>query len=196
MKTVFRWFDRAVYFVMFLCIAGFVAIAFVQVISRFMLNHSLYWSEEMCRYMFVWMVFLASGIGLLHRRHITIDVVPNLVPKSVKKYYNALIDLLIIAFSILIICYGYGFAQRGMRQGSPAMQIPLGYIYYGIVVGGAVMLINCLRAMLGDLFALPVDPEPEEKIEPEMTQEEFNRLLGIETGAAPKTGEKTEEEGN
>ncbi len=195
MKTVFRWFDRAVYFVMFLCIAGFVAIAFVQVVSRFVLNHSLYWSEEMCRYMFVWMVFLGSGIGLLHRRHITIDVVPNLIPKAFKKYYNAAIDLIIIAFSVLVIAYGYGFAERGMRQGSPAMQIPLGYIYYGIVVGGAVMLVNCLRAMLTDLFALPVEPEPEEKIELDMTQEEFNKLLGIEIGGDRKNAEKTAGEG-
>lgn len=182
MKTALRIFDRLVYTVIFLCIAGFVTLSFTQVFFRFVLNNSITWSEEMCRYLFVWMVFLGSGIGLLHRRHITIDIVPNLIPQNAKRFYNALIDLIVIAFTVCLIRYGIVFAQRGMTQNSPAMQIPLGYVYSGIVIGGAVMLVNALRSMLADLFALPVEAEPEPAPEPEMSQEEFNRLLGIDTG--------------
>ena len=179
MKTFFRWFDRSIYALMFLCIAGFVVISFLQVIFRFVLNDSLYWSEEISRYLFVWMVFLGSGVALLHRRHITIDLIPNLIPKKGRKIYNLCIDALVIAFAGFIVFYGYRFAVRGMRQGSPAVQIPLGYIYYGIVVGGVIMIINCLRAALADLLAVPV-AEPEPKVEFEMSREEFNQILGLE----------------
>ncbi len=179
MKTVLRVFDKAVYAVIFLCIAGFVSLAFLQVFCRFVLNDSLTWSEEMCRYLFVWMVFLGTGVGLLHRRHITIDIVPNMIPKAGRKYYNAAIDILILAFTVYLMRYGYIFAMRGMRQGSPAMQLPLGYIYLGIVLGGAVMFVNTIRVMLAEFLAVP-PAEPEEAPQPEMTQEEFNRILGLE----------------
>lgn len=184
MKTVFRAFDKTVQILIFLCIAGFVSIAFAQVVCRYLLNDSLTWSEEMCRYLFVWMVFLGAGIGILHRRHVMIDIVPNLIPQKGKKYYNAAIDILIIVFTCYLIWHGYDFMLRGMRQNSPAMQIPMGYVFSGVVVGGVVMFINSLRAMLSDLFAAPVIDEPEPAPEPEMTQEEFNKLLGIETDSA------------
>ena len=183
MKLVFRVFDRTVQILMFLCIAGFVAAAFAQVVCRFGLNDSLTWSEEFCRYLFVWMVFLGAGIGILHRRHVTIDIVPNLIPEKGKKIYGFAIDLLIAVFSVMLMYYGYRFAEKGMRQNSPAMQIPLGYVYSGVVLGGAVMLINTLRVMAADLFAVPVAAAPEPEPEPEMTQDEFNRLLGIEAKA-------------
>lgn len=180
MKTVFRVFDRGMQFVIFCCIAGFVAISFSQVFCRLILNNSIPWAEELCRYLFVWMVFIGAGIGILHRRHIMIDIIPNMIPAGLKKYYNAAIDVLILVFTGFLIYYGYLFVERGMRQNSPALQLPLGYIYGGIVIGSAVMLINTLRAMLTDIFAVPLVDEPEPAPEPEMTQDEFNKLLGIE----------------
>ncbi len=179
LQPVLKAFDRAVYAMVFLCIAGFVTLAFLQVFCRFVLNDSLTWSEEMCRYLFVWMVFLGAGVGVLHRRHIIIDIVPNMIPASVKKYYNIVISLLIIAFTLLLMRYGLVFAQRGMRQNSPAMQIPLGYIYAGIILGAFVMLVNTVRVTLAD-FMEGVGAEPEPEAQPEMSQEEFNRLLGLE----------------
>lgn len=181
MRTLLRIFDKAVYAVIFLCIAGFVALSFAQVFCRFILNDSLVWSEELCRYLFVWMVFLGAGVGVLYRKHITIDIVPNLVTGPARKYYLLALDLLVIAFTVYLIRYGYVFAEKAMRQRSPAMQIPLGYVYAGILVGGAVMLINAFRAMFAAFFEVPA-AESEPAAAPEMSQDEFNRLLGMEKG--------------
>lgn len=185
MKILFRIFDRTIQSAVFLCVLGFVVFAFLQVISRFIFNFSIAWTEELCRYLFVWMVFLGAGIGVLQRKHIAVDIVPNLVPDRYRKYYNVLLDLMIIAFCLLLIRYGAVFASKAMRQRSPAMQIPLGYVYYGIILGGAVMLINAVRSMLSSFFALP-EPETEPEPAPEMSQEEFNKLLGLETGEENK----------
>lgn len=187
MKLALKMFDKAIYGIIFLCIAGFVTLAFLQVFCRFILNDSLTWSEEMCRYLFVWMVFLGAGVGVLHRRHIIIDIVPNMIPAGVKKYYNVAIGLLIIVFTLFLMRYGLVFAQRGMRQNSPAMQIPLGYIYGGIILGALVMLINTIRVTLAD-FMEGVGAEPEPEAVPEMSQEEFNKLLGIEAEEKKENG--------
>ncbi len=181
LALVLKVFDKAIYTIIFLCIAGFVTLAFLQVFCRFILNDSLTWSEELCRYLFVWMVFLGAGVGILHKRHIIIDIVPNLIPGSARKYYDVAINVLILAFTVLLMRYGLVFAQRGMRQNSPAMQIPLGYVYGGIILGGAVMFINTVRVTLAG-FLEGVKPEPEPEPQLEMSQEEFNKLLGIETG--------------
>lgn len=186
MKTILRLFDNAILAIIFLCILGFVVFAFLQVTSRFAFNFSIAWTEELCRYLFVWMVFLGAGVGVLRRKHIAVDIVPNLIPTRMRKYYNVFLDLLIVVFCILLIRYGAAFSAKAMQQRSPAMQIPLGYIYYGIIAGGAVMLINAIRSMLSSFLALPT-VETGAELQPEMSQEEFNRLLGLETGKGGDT---------
>ena len=180
MKTILRVFDRVILSFIFFCVFGFVLFAFLQVLSRFVFNFSIAWTEEICRYLFVWMVFLGAGVGVLHRKHIAVDIVPNLIPEGLRKYYNVFLDLLVIVFCVLLIRYGIVFAERAMHQRSPAMQIPLGYVYYGIIIGGLVMLINGFRSMLSSFIVIP-DLENKAASQPEMSQEEFNKLLGIET---------------
>lgn len=185
MKIILRIFDRAILSVVFLCIFGFVVFAFLQVLSRFAFNFSIAWTEEVCRYLFVWMVFLGAGVGVLQRKHIAVDIVPNLLPKGARRYYDVFLDLLIIVFCYLLIRYGAVFASKAMQQRSPAMQIPLGYVYYGIIAGGVVMIVNAVRSLLSSFITLP-PPETEPEAQLEMSQEEFNKLLGMETAKEEK----------
>lgn len=51
-----------------------VFIVFIQVIMRYILGHSLSWSEELTRYMFVWLIYLGVNLGIKGDMQIKIDV--------------------------------------------------------------------------------------------------------------------------
>ena len=51
-----------------------VPLLFVQVVSRYVFNHSLSWSEELARYIFIWQVWLGSSYCVKENRHIRIDI--------------------------------------------------------------------------------------------------------------------------
>lgn len=68
MRKLLRWFDLVIDFLMIGCSIGFVTLAFAQVVCRFLLNSSLTWSEELCRYLFVEMVFLGAGVCILEKK--------------------------------------------------------------------------------------------------------------------------------
>jgi hypothetical protein len=66
-------------------LVGTVAIAFVQVVFRYLLNSALSWPEEMARFAFVWFVFLAAAMVTRRSRHIVIDLLPRaLGPRALR----------------------------------------------------------------------------------------------------------------
>ena len=145
MKKFFRGFDLVIDVLMILCSVGFVTLAFAQVVCRFLLNSSLTWSEELCRYLFVEMVFLGAGVCVLEKKHASVDIIVNLLPAGARKYYQSVLDFLVVVTGTLIMYFGFRFACGAVGQTSPALQIPYQYIYAGIVFGGAILVIDGLR---------------------------------------------------
>ena len=82
--------------VMFL-MSAISVIIFVQVICRYVFNHSLYWSEEVGRYLLIWITFLGASVGVKRYSHIGIDFLYNKSPLFIKK----ILDVLIILLGIL-----------------------------------------------------------------------------------------------
>lgn len=147
MNKCFRIFDLIIDSLMVICSVGFVALAFAQVFCRFILNSSLSWSEELCRYLFVEMVFLGAGVCILEKKHASVDIIVNAMPGSIKKYYQAILDIIVVATGVLLTVFGYKFAVGAIGQTSPALRIPYVYIYSGIVLGGIVFTVDALRSM-------------------------------------------------
>ena len=147
MKKILRILDTVVIGFMCVCTITFVCLIFAQVICRFVLNSSLTWSEELARYLFAELVFLGSGICVLEKKHASVDVIPNLLPASIRRYYLAVLDLLVIVSGVLLTIYGYRFALTAVGQTSPALRIPFQYVYAGIVIGSAVLALDGARAL-------------------------------------------------
>ncbi|HZK86288.1 MAG TPA: TRAP transporter small permease [Desulfosporosinus sp.] len=151
MKKGFDHLDNIVENIIFITTAGFVLISFLQVIFRYVLNSSLSWSEELCRYLFVWTVFLGSAVGVFQSKHVSVDIMEKIVPDKIKPYYFLLIHVIVGLFSLFLGYVGLQMAMKSMTQTSPAMQIPLGYIYLAIPIGCSLMFINAARRAVMDL---------------------------------------------
>lgn len=158
MKKSRKIIDDVVENILFICTVGFVMMSFSQVIFRYVLNNSISWAEEFCRYLFVWTVFFGSAVGFLHKKHIGIDLLKKFIPEKYEKYYALFINFIVIVFLIFLTKVGYGFAMRSFDQPSPAMQIPIGYIYMAVPLGSIVMVIYVIRETLFE-FSLGKEEE-------------------------------------
>ncbi len=63
------------------------AVIVAQVFCRYVLNSSLSWSEELARYLFIWMIYIGISYGVKLDKHICVDAVYTFAPKSIKRYY-------------------------------------------------------------------------------------------------------------
>lgn len=128
-----------------LTIAAFslmVIVTFLQIIYRFVLLKPIPWSEELARYLFVWITFLGSGVAVKNKGHVGVELVLDRIPKSLRKIFLILAFVACVTFCILMVTNGITMVQRTMNQRSAAMSMPMSYAYVAIPIGFLLMAIN------------------------------------------------------
>ena len=125
-------------------------VVFAQVIFRLTAG-SLPWSEELARYLMIYMVYVGTSIGIKRGTHIAVEVIMDRCPPSLQKVVEILVDLMMIAAFVILCYYGMKIVNITMMQKSPAMQIKMGYVYMSMVLGGALMLLHCVNNMINTI---------------------------------------------
>ncbi len=124
-----------------------------QVWYRFVLNNPLAWSEEVARYLFVWISFLGSAVGVRMNVHLGIDLIDKILSPKGRKIMTVLVNLLIQIFLVVVIFWGIKILKVVQFQKSASMGIPMTYPYLAVPVGSGFMLLNSLRNTWGALFS-------------------------------------------
>jgi len=151
LKKVLKWLDENVELYLCVFLMSFMTLLiFVQVVMRYVFNNSLSWSEELARYVFIWLIYLGISYGCKLRKHIKIDAALYLFPKKVRPYVILLGDILFVAFAIYITVTGfnYSMAQIQYNMRSPALKIPFQYIYMSTVVGFGLATIREIQTII------------------------------------------------
>ncbi|WZL72144.1 TRAP transporter small permease [Clostridiaceae bacterium 35-E11] len=125
-------------------------VVFSQVVFRYIFRASLPWSEELARYILVWLTFLGASIGVKRNAHIGVEVVVKFLPPLLRKTTNMIAQTLSLAFFMVLIVYGMKVVAITMMQLSPAMKINMGYVYLAIIVGAAFMTLHLIARMMAD----------------------------------------------
>ncbi|MGO1480530.1 MAG: TRAP transporter small permease [Brachybacterium sp.] len=123
-----------------------VLILFVQVISRFVFSNSLSWSEELARYMFIWMIYLCLGSVTIRSEHIVIDVLILRLKPAARRIAETVTLVVAFALNLLILWVAADIAWTFMQLGqtSAALSLPMAMVYAALPVG---MLIATLRTV-------------------------------------------------
>jgi TRAP-type C4-dicarboxylate transport system permease small subunit len=120
-----------------------VIIIFSQVFTRFVLDFSIRWSEELARYLMIWMVYLAGCTALRKGQLIGINFFIERFPRKYLIYIEILTACMIVFFLTVMTVYGAKLVKFGLvrQQLSPALQIPMGWIYLAIPISGCIMIL-------------------------------------------------------
>jgi TRAP-type transport system small permease protein len=112
---------------------------FTQVIARFVFDSPLGWTDELARFSYVWMTFIAAAAVMAQRGHITVELGDEMLPSRVKTALNVF-GMLAVVVACAVIAIG-GLAMLGERASgsSTAMGIPLS-VFYGTVYGAIVLM--------------------------------------------------------
>ncbi len=123
----------------------------VQVFSRYALNYSLFWSEELARYLLVWLTFLGASAAYRRRVHPGIDVLVKRMPDGMAKASAILVHLISIGLFTVMIVFGIRFAHFVRFQISPALYLPKWFLFSVIPASGLILTIHALAFMLNDI---------------------------------------------
>ncbi len=116
----------------------------VQVFCRYVLNHSLFWSEELARAMLVWLTFLGATVAWYRRLHPGIDLVTRRLPPSLQRLADLLVQLVAMALFAAMVIAGCRYGWFIRHQISPALAMPRWITPAVIPLSGLVLLVHSL----------------------------------------------------
>ncbi len=138
-------YDRLLRLIVALLMATMVSVAFAQVVLRFVFNQPLTWAEEVARYSFVWVTFLAAAIGLERGIHIGVDLLIGFFPDPLRRTIELATHALVVVTLLVLIYFGFRQSAVNMIQVSPILGLPMGVPYAALPIGGIIMLFGTLR---------------------------------------------------
>ena len=118
--------------VLFWALAGTV---FLQFFTRYILNSSLSWTEEIAQYMLMVLTFAGSAMAARRGTHIAVEFLLDKLPRGARRTMHALVALVTTAFFVISawLCWQVSEAMR--FQPMIALDWPLSTIYHGILFG-------------------------------------------------------------
>ena len=126
-----------------------VAIVILQVIFRYIVKGSLPWSEELARYLMVWITFIGASIGVKRGAHVGIEALILALPKKAQTIAEYLGIFISVIFCIVVLGASFGIINRQIinQQISPAMRIPMWWAYAAIPGGTLLMTVRFIQAL-------------------------------------------------
>jgi TRAP-type C4-dicarboxylate transport system permease small subunit len=146
--------NRVVELVVVVQFALVVITVSAAVFFRYVLNDSIVWAEELARYLFVWVSFLGGGLGVGTNIHVGIDSLVGLMPRRARLVTQIAMEVMIVAFTAVLIWVGAQFTAFGMRSDALLLPIQMGYVYLAVPLGAFVMLMNVLVNLQQHVLAL------------------------------------------
>lgn len=127
------------------------ALVALQVFCRYVLNESLFWSEELSRFFLVWLTFLGASSAYYRKVHPGVDFLYEKMPTALQKSSIILTRVISIALFLVMIIYGYQFAYFVRLQISPALQIPKWIVLSIIPISGSILLFHAFTFLITEL---------------------------------------------
>lgn len=128
--------------------AAMVTVIFLQVIFRYALQNSLSWSEELGRYLFVWVSMMGASIAVQKKTHFGLELIQKALPQRMRNLLMIFISLCMLVFCIVLCIEGTIFVLNTFDHTSSAMDLPMPWIYTSLPIAGTLMTFHLLIAII------------------------------------------------
>ena len=147
MKKLLDGYHRLLRWLMAAAVAILIIPVSIQVFSRYTaLIPAWIWTEELSRFLFVWMIMLGAMIAVRDGTHFVVDVLPALPPRP-NAALQIVADLGVLVFALVFAWYGVEFVKFGWDQTSELAELPMVYIFAAWPLAGLTWI-----AFLGERF--------------------------------------------
>jgi TRAP-type C4-dicarboxylate transport system permease small subunit len=123
-----------------------LAIMFISVmagaISRYILKSPLFWTDELSRYLMIYMVFLGSTLSFRDNKHPSLTFIIERLPDKSRMIWDSIIDIFIMAVLIMLTLGAINMMTSGPVGFTPSLRIKFSWVYLAVPLGGISMLLE------------------------------------------------------
>lgn len=138
MESISKYINLTLKIIIGTILVFLILLVFGNAILRYLFNSGIVWSEELARYLFVWLVFLGAVLAYRDKEHIIVDILILNVPRPVQKILYIFSNL-IVCISMIMFFYGT-ILLINLNSGilGPATGLPINLLY---IAGESVLLL-------------------------------------------------------
>ena len=143
--------EHAEEYIVVVCLGVMSVLIFVQVVMRYVFNDSLHWSEELSRYLLIWMVNIGISYAVKQKCHVRLTVLDPFLSPSAKRVFDIVSSLLVLAFAGTVMYLGYLVMEFNMKMGqmSQAMEfLPVWIVYAAVPLGFCLTCFRTIQNMM------------------------------------------------
>ncbi|MDI3533399.1 MAG: TRAP-type transport system small permease protein [Synergistaceae bacterium] len=118
------------------------AVTLIQVLFRYVFKLPLSWTEELARFLFVWVVFLGSAVSVKELAHVGVGYFLDRLSFGKKKVITVIAYSACIFMALILAKVGWDVTRRTFAQLAPSMQIPMAYVYLAYPLGFLLSAVN------------------------------------------------------
>ena len=148
-EKFFYFFNEVMVFLAKIMLVVMTLVTCSQVFTRKVFNYSIRWSEELPLILMIWFGFIAMAIGVREYLHISIEVIYKLFPKKMQKFVEKFAYLMVAAFGVFMVIWGWELTSKMMTSTLPATKMPRGYLYIVMPFSGALIAYYSLMDVIG-----------------------------------------------
>lgn len=138
---------RSIEWIAVILTIAMTVVVFLQVTNRYIFNNPLSWTEEVARFLFVWITFLGAFIALKSKAHIGVNSFVALFSTRTRTILENVVIFLTIVYLLFLIQVGLRIVHETADSVSPALNIPYAYLYASIPVS-AILMVSHLAVQL------------------------------------------------
>ncbi len=131
-------------------LVAMVAITFSQVVSRYLLHVSLSWSEELARFLLMWLAMLSAAYGFKTRSHFALTFIVDRFGAGARRIIGLLVTLAVSALLVVFTWKAVELTQSAVGRTGPGTGLSFAVPYSSTIVGGLLMLYYLLRTAWDD----------------------------------------------
>lgn len=139
-----KYTNRIILWITMLFLLIMVVSIFLQIVSRVLISSSFTWTEELSRFLMIWVIFLGAGFSFQSGAHVGVEFFVERLPKKFQKATSVLILIISIIFLLVMLIKGIELCERTMNQTSTALNIPMGIVYLVFPISAVLMIVNII----------------------------------------------------
>ncbi len=142
------WLSRNIEKVFAVVISAVMTVVlFLQVLSRYVFNFSITWSEELSIFLLIWLTYIGASMAVMQRRHLRITMLAELLPKRAFKIVDIVSNVVFLGFMLFIAHGTYNLillAKRTKQMGA-STGIPRWVVFFGLLLAYILMMIRLVQ---------------------------------------------------
>lgn len=151
MKTIFGAVEKLLSGALVLLVAALVVSVTWQILSRYLFVVPAAWTEELARFLLIWIGLLGAAYAYRTRSHLGLDLLPASLTGRARTGLAIFVHLVCMSFAAMVLVVGGGALVAmtwELKQYSAAMGLPIAYVYSVIPASGVVICLFAIDAML------------------------------------------------